>query len=250
MRVYFGGAMPIAEADRDRIVQSIRAYIARERISREEFAQRTKLGKSTVDKLVVGLFSEKTILQIESHLKISLTNAPISSELAPDELGRYSRQDTINYIGTYVFARPSFREDGLILAFAMDISWDREASALQIKEAASGKKVPQQFGKIYIPRASMHIFISSNEGGWLKQVILSQLDIYKKMKGIMLTMGNAFANLYTPLAMPVVMNKYDTVEKHMTGSIGPDSPMYEEYNRDLLAVEEHQFAKWMRLKQI
>jgi hypothetical protein len=28
------------------------------RISREEFAQRVKLGKSTVDKLVVGIFSE------------------------------------------------------------------------------------------------------------------------------------------------------------------------------------------------
>ena len=61
--------MPIAEADRKRIVQAIRSYIARERISRGEFAERTKLGKSTVDKLVVGLFSEKTILQIESQLR-------------------------------------------------------------------------------------------------------------------------------------------------------------------------------------
>jgi len=242
--------MPIGEADRSRIVQAIRAYIARERISRQEFAQRTKLGKSTVDKLVVGLFSEKTLLQVESHLKLNFTNATIASELAPEELGRYSRQDTTNYIGSYVFARPSFQEDGLILAFAMDISWDSASSALQIKEAASGKKVPQQFGKIYIPRASMHIFIMSNEGGWLKQVILSQLDIYKKMKGIMLTMGNAFANLYTPVAMPVVMNKYDVIEKHMTGKIDPASRMYEEYNQDLLAVEQHQFAKWMRLKQI
>jgi predicted XRE-type DNA-binding protein len=60
--------MPIGDKDRARIVQAIRSYIARERISREEFARRTKLGKSTVDKLVTGLFSEKTILQIESLL--------------------------------------------------------------------------------------------------------------------------------------------------------------------------------------
>src|ERR1044072_5012384 len=130
--------MPIAEADLSRIVHALRYYIAHERISREEFAQRTKLGKSTVDKLVVGLFSEKTLLQIESHLKLNFTNVTIASELAPEELGRYSRQDTTNYIGSYIFARPSFQEDGRILAFAMDISWDSQSSALQIKETASG----------------------------------------------------------------------------------------------------------------
>ena len=70
--------MPIDDADRKRIVQAIRTYIARERISREEFARRTKLGKSTVDKLVVGIFSEKTILQIEAQTKISVVVAPRS----------------------------------------------------------------------------------------------------------------------------------------------------------------------------
>ena len=49
--------------------------------------------------------------------------------------------------------------------------------------------MPLQFGKVYIPRASMHLFILSNEHGWLKSVILSQIDVYKRMKGIMLTMG-------------------------------------------------------------
>ena len=51
---------------RQNIAQAIRAYLARERISREEFARRTKLGKSTVDKLVTGLFSERTVIQVEA----------------------------------------------------------------------------------------------------------------------------------------------------------------------------------------
>ena len=46
---------------------AIRDYIARERISREQFAFRTKLGKSTVDKLLTGLFSERTLAIVESH---------------------------------------------------------------------------------------------------------------------------------------------------------------------------------------
>jgi hypothetical protein len=241
--------MPIDDRDRKRIVQAIRSYIARERMSRGAFAERTKLGKSTVDKLVVGLFSEKTILQIESQLKINLISANGGpTEVAAEELGRYTREETQNYVGDYVFARPSFHEDGLIHAFHMQVAWDGDASALLVREAARGKQTPLQFGKIYIPRASMHIFILSNEHGWLKKVILSQLDVYKRMKGIMLTMGHAFANLYTPVAMPVIMNRYDKIEADMVGQIDRGSRIYEEYHLDLEAVEQHQFAKWIRIK--
>ena len=91
--------MPIEDADRKRIVQAIRTYIARERISREEFARRTRLGKSTVDKLVVGIFSEKTILQIEAQTKISLLGSSPAVEAAGDDFGRYTKEDTKNYIG-------------------------------------------------------------------------------------------------------------------------------------------------------
>jgi hypothetical protein len=241
--------MAIEDADRDRIVQAIRTYIARERISRDEFAKRTKLGKSTVDKLVVGMFSQKTILQIESLLKITLINAAASGETAARELGGYSRADTVNYPGEYVFARPSFHDTSLIQAFHMQIVWDREAGGLQVREAARDNKVPPQFGTVYIPRASMHIFILSNENGWLKKVILSQLDVYKRMKGIMLTKGHAFANLYTPVAMPVIMNRYDAIASDMVGKIERNSRMYEEYNQDLLAVEKNQYAKWIRMPQ-
>ncbi len=57
---------------RKQVAAAIRDYIARERISREQFAFKTKLGKSTVDKLLTGLFSEKTLAVVESHTKLSL----------------------------------------------------------------------------------------------------------------------------------------------------------------------------------
>ena len=244
--------MPIDEADRKKIVQAIRAHIARERISRDEFARRAKLGKSTVDKLVVGIFSEKTILQVEAQLGIKLLEGAAAGVdvFAAEEFGKYAREDTKNYIGNFIFARPSFYEDGLIHAFHMEIEWDRDASHLMVKELGGGKTVPPQFGKIYIPRSSSHLFILSTEQAWLKQVILSQLDVYKRMKGIMLTMGHAFANVYTPMAVPVIMNKYDAIEPHMVGAVEPGAPMYEEYNRDLLAIEKGQYAKWIHVKQV
>ena len=55
-----------------RIAAAIRDYLARDRISREQFAFETKLGKSTVEKLLVGLFSERTLAIVESHTGLKL----------------------------------------------------------------------------------------------------------------------------------------------------------------------------------
>src|SRR5688572_16969937 len=178
--------MAIDDAERTAIIQAVRAYIAKERISREEFALRARLGKSTVDKLVVGIISEKTILQLEAQLGLSLRGGTQPVEFAKEEFGKYTREDTKTYPGEYVFARPSFQAHDVIQAFHMSISWDPLEKVLVVREVTAQKKTPAQFGKIYIPRSSMHLFILSNERAWLKSVILSQLDIYRRMKGMML----------------------------------------------------------------
>ena len=48
--------------DRKQVTAAIRDYLARERMSREQFAFKTKLGKSTVDKLLTGLYSDRTLV--------------------------------------------------------------------------------------------------------------------------------------------------------------------------------------------
>ena len=62
--------------DRKRVTAAIRDYLARERISREQFAFKTKLGKSTVDKLLTGLFSDRTLAIVEAHTGLQLRGAP------------------------------------------------------------------------------------------------------------------------------------------------------------------------------
>ena len=248
-RLFSKNAMALDDQDRKRIIQTIRTYIAKERISREEFAARTKLGKSTVDKLVIGIFSDRTVLQIESMLNLKLTDGSSGPlEIAGDDFGKYTRDDTRDYVGKYVFARPAFRDETVIHAFAMEVLWDASAPALLVREIARNKREGLQFGKIYIPRASAHIFILSNEDGWLKNVILSRIDVYKRMKGVMLTMGNAFANVYAPVALPVIMNKYDAIDDKMIGEIKPGGKMYRDYSEDLAAVEQRQYAKWIGIK--
>lgn len=57
---------------RKRVVGAIRDYLARERLSREQFAFKTRLGKSTIDKLMIGLFSDRTLAIIEDCTKLPL----------------------------------------------------------------------------------------------------------------------------------------------------------------------------------
>jgi adenylate cyclase len=68
--------------DRKRIAAVIRDHLARERISREQFAFKTKLGKSTVDKLLIGLFSDKTLSIVEGHTGLSLRAPPPPTQAA------------------------------------------------------------------------------------------------------------------------------------------------------------------------
>ena len=234
------------EVDRQKIVNAIRTYMARERISREEFARRAKLGKSTVDKLATGLFSERTILQIETRLNIKLRDT-VDTTTSPPEFGGYTREEATYFIGEYVFARPSFQEDGLVHAFHMEIVWSEKDSVLLLQEGPRPDEIAPQLGTIHIPRGSTHIFIASNENGWLKTIILSQLNVQKRMRGVMLTMGHAFANIYAPVAVPVFMTKHEKISSNMIGVIGPGSASHQAYRDELLAVELEHYARWIRL---
>ncbi|GAB4363396.1 MAG: winged helix-turn-helix domain-containing protein [Kiloniellaceae bacterium] len=55
-----------------RIAAALKDHLARERLSREQFAFKTRLGKSTVDKLLIGLFSERTLSIAEAHTRLPL----------------------------------------------------------------------------------------------------------------------------------------------------------------------------------
>jgi adenylate cyclase len=68
--------------DRKRVAAIIRDYLARERISRDQFAFKSKLGKSTVDKLLIGLFSDKTLSIVEGYTGLSLRTSPAPEQPA------------------------------------------------------------------------------------------------------------------------------------------------------------------------
>ena len=72
--------------EKKRVAGAVRDYIARERMSREQFAFKTKLGKSTVDKLLIGLFSDKTLAAVEGQtgLRLRQQDPPPQTRAAPE----------------------------------------------------------------------------------------------------------------------------------------------------------------------
>lgn len=68
--------------DTKRVAGLIRDWLARERISRDQFAFKTKLGRSTVDKLLVGLHSDRTLAIVEAYTGLVLR--PRADRAAPD----------------------------------------------------------------------------------------------------------------------------------------------------------------------
>ncbi len=78
--------------DKKRIAAAIKDHLARERMSREQFAFKTKLGKSTVDKLLIGLFSDRTLSIVESHTKLPLRQMLAERPRPADDVPRPAAQ--------------------------------------------------------------------------------------------------------------------------------------------------------------
>lgn len=241
--------MALAPEDRKAVATLVRAYIARERISRETFARRAKIGKSTVDKLVTGIVTEKTIIQIEEHLKLKLRTgtARPAGIVAAADYGGYTYEEAQRYFGTYILIRPAFTGEHMIYAYPMEIVWKDDVAALSVVEKRNDSGRKAQFGFVHMPRGSLHLSIVANEGGWINQALLSALSPGKSMKGLLLTMGNILGNVFSPVSVPIVMLKVPVIQDSMSGQIKPGHEHFERYQAELSSVEEEDYGRWIRI---
>jgi hypothetical protein len=227
------------EVEKDRIVKAIRDYLARERMSREQFAFKTKLGKSTIDKLLIGLFSERTLAIVEERTGTSFRSRGIIAEKAADALGGYVRADVGAYEGDFLFLRPSFRDADVIWAFAMNMAWDDTVPGLVLRHADPNEP---QVGTVAIPGALPYIYVQSTTGRSVQQLILSRMEQDLRSRGLLLTLGNVLANAYVPVAAPVVLIR-QTSAADALGEIAPAHPKYQDYRADLDHVLRASYAR-------
>jgi TolB-like protein/Tfp pilus assembly protein PilF len=158
--------------EKKQIAAVIRDYLARERISREQFAFRTRLGKSTVDKLVTGLFSDRTLSIVEAHTNLPLRQTPLGATrpaggTQPDRTAALPRLDTPS-IAVLPFTNMSgdpdqdFVADGIsedIITALARLRWlfviARHSSFVFKGRAADVREVARELGVRYVLEGSV-----------------------------------------------------------------------------------------------
>jgi TolB-like protein/Tfp pilus assembly protein PilF len=155
--------------DRKRVTAAIRDYLARERMSREQFAFKTKLGKSTVDKLLTGLYSERTLVIVETHTGLQLRGMPAESP-APAPLAEPPRVSDKPSIAVLPFVNMSgdpeheFLADGLtedIITALARLSWlfviARNSTFVYKNKPTDVRNVARDLGVRYVLEGSVRM---------------------------------------------------------------------------------------------
>ena len=207
------------------VATALREYMKQKGYDRYRLADKVNLSKSTIDKMLVGIYSDRALARVESKTGVPFGPRTVAAGRASDALGGYFRADFEHYIGDYLFARPASSDPSHLQLYPFHIDWDADQPGLSMRQGGAEKA---QVGFLSIPRASMHIFVTSNDGGWIKLIAISQLDIENKMFGLLLTAGTVLGGVYIPISLPVVLRKVAKAEELM-GAPRVVLPKDEEY---------------------
>jgi hypothetical protein len=225
------------------VALAIREYMTRKGYDRYRFADKVNLSKSTIDKMLVGIYSDHALARVENRTGVRFRPEAIIMDQAKEELGGYFRHDVEHYAGDYLFVRPSSSDPSELQLHAFHIGWNSEQSAMELRQSRTEHS--PQVGLLSIPRSSMHIFITSSDGGWAKLMAVSQLDIENKMFGLLLTAGSVLGGIYIPISLPVVLRKAVNARELLGAPrvIGPDDAEYPGLLADLKRVTVDSYAR-------
>jgi hypothetical protein len=208
--------------DKRVIGRQLKRYLAVNRISREQFCFDTKLGKSTVDKLMTGIYSDATL-----QIVLERTNFVRSNMIAAKSLGGYLKSMWLGYISDYLFLEPDLTGSGSIVAAQVSISWSDEIPGLVLYHGSSRSKKAVPLGELVIPHERSPLIYVQPVGEVKvgRSFFLSTMFRRPIMRGLMLTVNNILANAYVPTAVPVSLRRLEkdvTLPAEEMGTINAD----------------------------
>lgn len=230
------------DAEKERIAAAIRHYIAENSLSREQFAFKAKLSKSLIDKMLVGIFTEKGLAKLEANIGVRFRAHNIIKKASSEFYGGYTADEVKNYIGTYEFIRHDMQDIDVIHVYAMRIEWSEDRSCLVVIHQGIDQSGYRQMGQISIPKSEKYIFIISNGDGWHQLCILTKFNFTKMMAGGLFTLGNVSGSMFAPVATPLCMRKVESDIKTRKVRLGDDD--YDEYRSILATVNIEKFLKF------
>jgi transcriptional regulator with XRE-family HTH domain len=230
----------------------VREEIARRRISRQHLADKAKISVSTLEKALGGRrpFTLATIVRLEEALGLSLRKpdgdrahaATSNGEVAPDDLGSYSRRAVTWLEGSYLTLRPSFGEKNAIYAYRTEILWDAEQSRLIFREAERFDSAFTQYGEVSIPNQSGHIYLVTNRHGQYRLITVARPTIAGEMYGILATLLAGRGAQLTPIAAPIALVPLRSVGDPVFGRVTVKDAKYDLYRQFIQRTVEEPFA--------
>jgi len=249
-----------SKSARDAALAQIKTAMIEKKLTQAELADASDCHEKTIQNLLGGrsvrdqtLFDVCMVLGLDFDKLKGLWGGRAQAEpsdlqaeggvVAPIYMGAYTRAAIDHYIGSYLTLRPSFTQPNVIVAYRTDITWDPEWPSLLFQERDRPDAPYSHRGRLYIPSSSMFIHLVSLTKGAMRMVVVSQVDRFGEMRGIITTLHKHGAML-VPVATPIAYARRDAFEGAF-GEITPDNNSYADYKNILDKTLKQGYARLM-----
>lgn len=254
----------VSRSAREGAVNQIRTAMIEKKLTQAELADAADCHEKTIQNLLGGrsvrdqtLFDVCMVLGLDfDKLKSewagggNFPSAPTELQgengglVAPLYMGAYTRAAVDHYIGSYLTLRSAFSRPDHIIAYRTDVVWDADWPSLLFQERDRPDAPYSHRGRLYIPSSSMFIHLVSLTKGAMRMIVVSQVDRFGEMRGIITTIHKHGAML-VPVATPIVYAKRDTFDGEL-GDIDATNPCYAEYRKMLDETLEQGYARLVK----
>jgi hypothetical protein len=251
----------VSRSARDSALAQIKTAMIEKKLTQAELADASDCHEKTIQNLLGGrsvrdqtLFDVCMVLGLDfDKLKgawhgnggVAASPAELHGEnggvVAPLYMGAYTRGAVDHYIGSYLTMRSSFSRPGCIVAYRTDVTWDPDWPSLLFQERDRPDAPYSHRGRLYIPSSSMFIHLVSLTKGAMRMVVVSQVDRFGEMRGIITTIHKHGAML-VPVATPIVYARREAFDGNL-GDITAASPLYAAYKKALEETVSEGYAR-------
>lgn len=248
----------ISKSAREAALAQIKTAMVEKKLTQAELADAADCHEKTIQNLLGGRsVREQTLFDVCMVLGLDYDKlkegwdgraprGPMELEgegglVAPVYMGAYTRAAVDQYMGSYLTLRPSFAHPGVIIAYRTDISWEPEWPSLLFQERDRPDAPYSHRGRLYIPASSQFIHLVSLTKGAMRMVVVSQIDRFGKMRGIITTLHKHGA-MFLPVATPIVYEKRDEFRGEF-GEITEKNACYADYKKALDETMSQGYAR-------
>ena len=213
--------------------------------TRKELARAANVAPKTVSNFLSGDHcSWATFKSLCKALEVStaVDEVKATQDVAKPELGGYTREAYVDYLGGYFAYRRSFISRDRILRSIYTFEWSKEVGGLAFKEyqqyKARGKSVDHsQNGPVHIsPKYNLVHLVTSTKGAVRLVTLIKNEDVFR---GAILTQSDQ-EQFYQPSVSPIYLERipdFDMSAPHLE-MVGPIDRSHEDFGPIAERLEE------------